>query len=427
MRIDKIKIQNYKGFEDITFKFDNQFNVFIGDNATGKTSVLDALAISIGSFFTGIEGIRNKTISADEIRVVTIDGQPRPQKPVRITTWGNIDNKEIEWRRELIKKSVTYKNAKNIKKIAEKKLKQSRDIKSEKILFPVFAYHGTGRLWAEHDKVKYQKQPEGVIAAYTNSLSAQSSSKEFLSWYKTQENNIEKFEDELDIKLHKAFKDAILSMIPDKRWQDMKFDYKKDDLIGLFIDNEGKKQKLEYSQLSDGFRNMIGMVADIAYRCIQLNPHLRENAVIDTEGIVLIDEIDLHLHPNWQRRVVEDLKHTFPKIQFIATTHSPFIVQSLKRQELINLDDINQQYFIQHSPQELAINKVATEIMGVENIRSDNFEERYNKAMKKLDKIEEKKELSLDDYKKISKSLDSFVKNETDDPEYKAFLDQKED
>jgi hypothetical protein len=83
---------------------------------------------------------------------------------------------------------------------------------------------------------------------------------------------------------------------------------------------------------------MIGMVADIAYRCVTLNPHLNQKALEKTNGLVLIDEIDLHLHPKWQKRVVNDLKKTFPQIQFIATTHSPFIVQSLQSDEVINLD-----------------------------------------------------------------------------------------
>jgi len=73
---------------------------------------------------------------------------------------------------------------------------------------------------------------------------------------------------------------------------------------------------------------MLGMVADIAYRSAVLNPQLGSEAAQKTPGIVLIDEIDLHLHPKWQRRVVEDLRATFPALQFVATTHSPFIAFS---------------------------------------------------------------------------------------------------
>lgn len=91
--------------------------------------------------------------------------------------------------------------------------------------------------------------------------------------------------------------------------------------------------------MSDGYRNMIGMIADIAYRCIKLNPHLGVNALKETNGLVLIDELDLHLHPSWQKAIVKELTTSFPKIQFVATTHSPFIVQSLAKDQIINLED----------------------------------------------------------------------------------------
>jgi len=95
-----------------------------------------------------------------------------------------------------------------------------------------------------------------------------------------------------------------------------------------------------FNTMSDGFRNMIAMVADIAHRAARLNPHLGSNAAAKATGVVLIDEIDLHLHPKWQRRVVDDLKSSFPNMQFIVTTHSPFIIQSLSPGELLDLSTI---------------------------------------------------------------------------------------
>lgn len=83
---------------------------------------------------------------------------------------------------------------------------------------------------------------------------------------------------------------------------------------------------------------MIAMVGDLAFKAAQLNPHLGADVLNQTPGIVLIDELDLHLHPRWQRHVVEDLRRMFPEVQFIATTHSPFVVQSLRDGELQPLD-----------------------------------------------------------------------------------------
>ncbi|MFY0567387.1 AAA family ATPase [Archangium lansingense] len=108
--------------------------------------------------------------------------------------------------------------------------------------------------------------------------------------------------------------------------------------LGTLVARNQDRQ-LPFEMLSDGVRNMLAMVGDIAYRTATLNPHLRELAPSNTPGIVLIDELDLHLHPLWQREVVDDLRSVFPAIQFVATSHSPFIIQSLRRNELINLDD----------------------------------------------------------------------------------------
>ncbi len=93
---------------------------------------------------------------------------------------------------------------------------------------------------------------------------------------------------------------------------------------------------LPVAQLSDGERGTLAMVLDLTRRLAQANPHLPDPAA-ETEAVVLIDEIDLHLHPGWQREVIHNLTAAFPKCQFIGTTHSPFVIQSLQAGKLINL------------------------------------------------------------------------------------------
>jgi predicted ATP-binding protein involved in virulence len=92
------------------------------------------------------------------------------------------------------------------------------------------------------------------------------------------------------------------------------------------------------SNLSDGQRIMLTLVGDLAARIVKLNPHLGEAALCETRGVVLIDELDLHLHPKWQRRVIRDLKTTFPQVQFVATTHSPQVIGEAAPQEILRLD-----------------------------------------------------------------------------------------
>ncbi len=427
MKIKKICVTNFKAFENVTFELNDQFTVFIGDNASGKTSVLDALAVASGSFFLGIDGVSSRTILKNEIRQITVDNQPRPQLPVSIKAHGNVAGETITWKREVTNKSITSKDAGNIKDIAKRILLKSRMKEGRttelKDIFPLITYYNTCRLCAEHEKIDFQKQKEGILMAYTNSISEKSSSKEFLSWYKTQEDSVSKYNQELDIVHLNAFKEIILKLIPDNRWTDMSFDRKADEFAGTFIDNSGKLEKLGFSQLSDGFRNVIKLAADIAYRCIQLNPHLKERAVIDTTGIVLIDEIDLHLHPNWQKRIVGDLKRCFPNIQFIATTHSPFIIQSLKKQELIILDTKKDDYLVDN-PFNYSIEDIAEYKMQVKDVsRSIEFKKRVDIVTEYYTLINQNKEGKLNsEIEELKSQLEKLEEKFSDDPTFIAHL-----
>jgi predicted ATP-binding protein involved in virulence len=83
------------------------------------------------------------------------------------------------------------------------------------------------------------------------------------------------------------------------------------------------------SQLSDGIKSILAMVADIAHRCVRLNPQFGAEAARQTPGIVLIDEVELHLHPGWQQTIIASLQAAFPHIQFIVTTHSPQVLTTV--------------------------------------------------------------------------------------------------
>jgi predicted ATP-binding protein involved in virulence len=112
------------------------------------------------------------------------------------------------------------------------------------------------------------------------------------------------------------------------------------DIIVAFEDGRA----VDFSNMSDGQRALAGMVAEIARRACLLNSaYLGELALTETPGLVLIDELDLHLHPRWQRRVIGDLKRIFPNIQFFATTHSPQVIGEARPEEIVLLTPTGEQ------------------------------------------------------------------------------------
>jgi predicted ATP-binding protein involved in virulence len=97
--------------------------------------------------------------------------------------------------------------------------------------------------------------------------------------------------------------------------------------------------RLAVSQMSDGVRGVVSLVADLAFRCMRLNSPMGEDAILETKGIVLIDEVDQHLHPGWQQRILQAIRKAFPNIQFIVTTHSPEVLTTVESRQIRILQD----------------------------------------------------------------------------------------
>jgi predicted ATP-binding protein involved in virulence len=417
MQINKIQLKNFKGFDEKEFHFNPQFNVLIGDNGSGKTAILDALAVSVGSYLLGIGSAQARAIYQEDIRRKDFGDSLEPQLPVIVNAIGEIEGKKIKWQRSKtsLEARTTVKEARELIDIAKYHTQQVSQ--GEPVILPVISYHGTGRLWKERRQTINTRPKGSRMSGYFNSLEPASSSKVFLEWFKTME--IASIQKKIDTTRIDVVKNAIINCIPDL--ETVFFDVIEDTLVSVKIESD-QRYILHYDLLSDGFRNMIGMVADIAYRCVTLNPHLNQKALEKTNGIVLIDEIDLHLHPKWQKRVVNDLKKTFPQIQFIATTHSPFIVQSLQSDEVINLDKATDSDFFRKSIEEIA------EIdMGVPDVeRSQRFKDMMKVAERYYQLLEEGKN-SEDDtqVKQIKAELDQLSMLYSDDPAYTAFLNME--
>jgi predicted ATP-binding protein involved in virulence len=117
--------------------------------------------------------------------------------------------------------------------------------------------------------------------------------------------------------------------------------------------------------LSDGIRSMLAMVGDIAYRCIKLNPHFGIEAAKKTTGVVLIDEVDMHLHPRWQQLVLSQLSEAFPNLQFVVTTHSPQVLSSVSS-DCIRILSNNKIYAAPPGTEGAEASRLLTRVLGVD-------------------------------------------------------------
>ncbi len=344
--ITALKLRNYRCFRDLALTFHPRLTVFVAPNGGGKTAVLDAVAIALRLFVDTVEGrINSKGFSARDIRLVlNPDSKMEPVTPVRLEATGKFLGIDVAWARERQSEAAsrtTTAEAGDLKKIASELTKRNQNWAqsggSEAPLFPLVSYYGTGRLWSTSKLTEGKKTKETAPNArhrgYTDCLSPSSHYKYFNDWFRRFSYEARKTASESPHNPQQtlaAVRQAVDMALAPSGWHGLDWDFAEDTIVA----HHASFGRLPVDTLSDGIRNMIGLVADIAHRAVRLNPQLGERAAVETPGIVLIDEVDMHLHPQWQQVVLKAIETAFPLVQFIVTTHSPQVLTTVRRENL---------------------------------------------------------------------------------------------
>jgi predicted ATP-binding protein involved in virulence len=374
MFISSIQARNFKGFEQRSFQLNQHFTVAIGNNGQGKSSLLASLQVGLGAFLVSMPTLPANHLYRRQFRPQERfrkyhpnrrDFLPNTENPaIAITASCQTPNgmENISWVREYLgsKTSYNHEHTAQIAAYAQYIFEQQH---LEHVTYPVLANFQINRTNAQVKKVdkswrRMSRLEKGYYAALGDTVNF-SGVYEWLYAYPKLLQDGKEFDG-----TREAFYQAVRSAIPYIHEIEYNSLYEEFEMLAA-LDTETPPQRLLASDLSDGMLAMLHLVAEIAYRCIMLNGKLGQQAVQRSSGVVLIDEIDMHLHPQWQRHVVGDLKAAFPNIQFVATTHSPFIVQSLQADELINLDRPEDHPDV--DPKALSIDMVSHELMGVES------------------------------------------------------------
>ena len=354
MKLKKIRIINYRCFKDADIDFDEHTTLIVGKNGAGKTAILDAVAVAVSTFLLGINGGVSRSISKDDARYEfhDLDGtvDPQHQFPVSIESIGDcLDNHDVKWVRSLNSESgnTTIKEAReltNISKETQKKIMTG----DKSLILPLISYYGTGRLYAQKKEKKNIKSLTEFKrqVGYVDCMAAESNEKLMLNWFQIQtlkslqeQQRTGKVENPLLLKTVEKAICKCFERISGSKNASIIFDLDTHRLVLDFEGTDGSLQKFAMDEMSDGYKNTLSMIGDIAYRMAVLNPMLGDKVLEETSGVVVIDEIDLHLHPQWQQTIISDLNIIFPKIQFIVSSHAPAVINSVAKEQIRILDN----------------------------------------------------------------------------------------
>lgn len=336
MRLKNVRLENFRAKENVSLDLGARLTLLIGANGSGKTTILDGIAIGLGAILTHLPTLSGLTFKKiGDIR--QIDHKPMPYTRITLETTSGVKWDRTQ-RRDKSKTSDLFIEA----GLGLKALEQSldRDVidplnEGRPFDLPLFVYYGVSRALLDLplSRKGFPKQ-HARLEALANALNSDSRFKSAFVWFYNKENEehrLQKDRRDFDARLPEldAVRRAITSLFPD-------ISNPRIELNPLRFVVEQNGEPLNIGQLSDGYKTLLGLVIDLSSRLAMANPHLPDP--LAAEAIVMIDEVDLHLHPAWQRRVLGDLLRTFENTQFIITTHSPYIVEAinnhLKREQI---------------------------------------------------------------------------------------------
>ena len=321
MKIRELTLRNYRVFaEHPPFKFAERFTVVAGVNGRGKTALLDGLALLCSRFLPQVSSARDRyrTITPTEVNLGT--------KTADLVMKVNCAGIPLEYKLTYEKGRRKIKSTKLSAAVKREVRNAYGDTKRADDAAPLAVYYTTDRAGYRLPKKIPIEVPRGQAAAYSGALSNRTVNfRDFMARYRSAVvvERTEQWDNPnyLGDSAIAAISHALTTFLGG--FENLRVE---EEPLRLVVDKEGVG--LDVSQLSDGERSFLAMICDLGRRLTLANP-LLGNPLHGT-GVVLIDELELHLHPKWQREMTEKLRKTFPNIQFIATTHSPFVIQALK-------------------------------------------------------------------------------------------------
>lgn len=328
-----LKLKNYRRFQELYIDFDPKLTVIAARNGQGKTTVLEAIAAAFGPFVGAFDNGKSRHIEQSDVRCSAVgDGYENEQNyPVLVSA--KLVEPYIEWQRALLgaKSRTTTKEALPLAKWG--KDLQERLRSDAEVQLPLIAYYSSRRLWVNHKNTTRR----GVLTdsrtmGYEDCLSPSSNYVQLQQWLRKATYVVLQQQAKSTLELTNlqerlaCIRRTVNTVMHDEGWTDFDYSIALDDLAMSHPDHG----LLALSMLSDGERAVISLAADLAFRCARLNGQFGERAAELTSGIVLIDEVDLHLHPAWQQRIIVALRRAFPQMQFIVSTHSPQVLSTVQ-------------------------------------------------------------------------------------------------
>lgn len=327
MILKNIRLENFRLIKDFSLQLGRRVTLFTGVNGSGKTAVLDGISIGLGAILTHLPEVSGVTFkNRGDIR--QFDNLVEPYSRITLQTTDGLKWDRMKRRDKSI--STTKRLPENSSGIRDLERFLDAEIidpmnNGRQFQLPVFISYGVSRalLEAPHSRKGFPKTHQRLEALH-GALEAVSRFKSAFIWFYNKENEEQRLQRsaksfEVTLRELDTVRRALSSIFPDLSDPHI-------ELNPLRFLIRQDSESFDILQLSDGYKTLLGLVIDMSARMAMANPHLDDP--LAAEAIVMIDELDLHLHPSWQQRVIGDLLRTFVNTQFIFTTHSPYIVES---------------------------------------------------------------------------------------------------
>lgn len=336
MKVQRLNLLSFRGIRELDLSFTEPTTALVGINGVGKSAVLDALAIGLSQLTWRINGHPQKArpIALDDIRHG--DDFARIELTVELrgetVTWATVTNRRKGSYSDPLRRSELEALNEAVRQLNAEWQHVEED-RQDPYDLPLAVYYDVNRAVLDIPMRVREQLRNSPYEVYQDALDHGGADfKRFFIWFRNREDH-ENEQRRDDPKFRDRALEAVRAAVSTfTEFRDLRI--RRSPLRMTVVK---RRQEFNVAQLSDGERNLLALVGDMARRLSILNPSLRKPN--EGAGVVLIDEIDLHLHPRWQREVMGKLKTTFPNCQFIITTHSPQVVGELKPESVALLRD----------------------------------------------------------------------------------------